>query len=343
MVVRAYPQLGNWTGVARNGLSVNTAACLFRTDRGIFFAKRYDPSTRDLAGIEAEHAIIRELLAQGYRTPELFANRDGGTLTWNSGQPYAVFEQAGGEDRYREASVFAPFESLLEGNSAGRWLASFHQALRGLPLPPVKPFLGITARYRWLLAPTTSQGLDDLLAEAPILAPFLRERPELPELLEYMEARRERLAPFVSGLPAGIIHGDFIKRNLFFEGREVSDVLDFDLWNVGPWVYDLALALLPCGFDWRAIAESSEPRYPDMRAFIEGYETVRALSANEAAALPIVMESARVEIYLSLVTMALQQQDDDRAMLFWGFIITLIRWFGGNEDWSVKLREGGAA
>lgn len=341
-VVAATPELGRFEGILRNGLSVNTAACLFRTTRGTFFAKRYDPAKRDRAGLEAEHTIVRALLARDYPTPWLYANRDGQTLTWEAGEAYALYAAARGEDRYGEASVFAPFHSLREAASAGRWLARFHLALADLPLPTAKPFLGITARYRWLLAPSSAQGLADLLDVAPSLGPFLAAQAEFAELKAFMEVRHARLAPFAARLPVGVIHGDFIKRNLFYAGEEVSEVLDFDLWNVGPWVYDLALALLPCGFDWAAIARGDAPRFADVRTFLEGYQTVRPLSNAEAEALPIVMESARVEIYLSLVAMALQQHDD-KAMLFWGFIVTLVRWFSANVDWSVNLREGRSA
>jgi homoserine kinase type II len=342
-VVSRYPELGPFVGIARNGLSANTAACLFRTARGTFFAKRYDPAKRDLAGLATEHAIVQALLAHAFPTPRLYANEDGQTLTWADDAPYAITASARGEDRYRDASVFAPFRTLPEVGSAGGMLARFHEALRDFPLPPPKPLKGITARFTWLLAPSSTRGFLDLLEDAPGLAPFLEARPELAEVLAFMEARHARLAPFASALPVGIIHGDFIKRNLFYEGEAVSDVLDFDLWNVGPWVYDLALAMLPCGFDWEAIARGEPPRDAAMREFLRGYQAVRPLSAAEAQSLPTVLEAARVEIYLSLVAMALQQDDDDKAKLFWGFIVTLVRWFTDNAEWMVTLREGGSA
>jgi Ser/Thr protein kinase RdoA (MazF antagonist) len=341
-VLLAYPELGSLGEIVRDGLSQNTAACLFRTARGTFFGKRYDPAKRDRAGLEAEHAVVNALLARDYPTPRLYANRAGATLTWVGGAPFALYDVARGEDRYRDASVFAPFQSLREAHSAGQWLASFHLALTDFPLPPAKPFRGITARYQWLLASSSAQGWAELRDAAPSLEPFLEAQPEFPALLAFMQERHARLAPFAAALPVGIIHGDFIKRNLFFEGDAVSAVLDFDLWNVGPWVYDLALALLPCGFDWGAIARGEPPRFADMRAFLEGYLAVRPLAESETEALPIVMESARVEIYLSLVAMALQQRDDEKAMLFWGFIVTLVTWFGVNGEWSTRLREGGA-
>ncbi len=338
-VVSCYPALGGFTAIRRNGLSANTAACCFETTRGAFFAKRYDPAKRDLEGLRAEHAIVTALLAHDYPTPRLYPNRDGETLTWVDGAPYALYDLARGEDRYREVGVFAPFRNSNEAASAGVWLARFHLALRDFPLPPPKPFLGITARYQWLLASSSAQGFVDLLREAPGLSPFLEAQPEFGTLQGYMDARHARLAPVSGALRRGIIHGDFIKRNLFFEGDAVSAVLDFDLWNVGPWVYDLALALLPCGFDWAAIARGAAPRFADIRAFLAGYQSVLPLSKAEAAALPTVMETARVEVYLSLVAMALQQQDAQKAMLFWGFIVTLMRWFDANADWSVNLVE----
>jgi len=342
-VVSRYPELGRFSGIVRNGLSANTASCLFRTERGTYFAKRYDPATRDVQSLAAEHAIVQALRAKEFPTPRLYADADGQTLSVRDGAPYAITDLARGEDRYREASVFAPYRSLAELRSAGGMLARFHLALRDFPLPKPKPFRGITARFDWLLAPTSAGGLRDLLADAPSLVPFLAARAEFSTLLAYMEARHARLAPVAGALPTGIIHGDFIKRNLFFEGDAVSDVLDFDLWNVGPWVYDLALAMLPCGFDWGAIARGEPPRVEAMRDFLAGYQEVRPLTGAEAEALPTVLEGARVEIYLSLVAMALRQQDDDKAMLFWGFIVTLVTWFTANVDWSVRLREGGAA
>ena len=75
----------------------------------------------------------------------------------------------------------------------------------------------------------------------------------------------------------------------------------------------------------------------EIRAFLDGYRAARSLSAPEVAALPTVMETARVESYLSLVVLALQQHDGQKAMLFWGFIVTLMTWFDSHADWSAAL------
>lgn len=335
----AYPHLGAFRGIVRNGLSINTAACIFQTETGRYFAKCYDPAKRDATGLEVEHRITRTLLDKGYPTPRMHLNQQGESLTWIAGQPFAVFDLARGEDRYGRESVFAPFRTLEEARSAGYWLARFHLALADFPLPPPKPFQGITARYQWLLAPSIHAGLQDLLAEAPVLGAFLESRPEFPALLEYLETRRARLAPHVAGLPAGIIHGDFIKRNLFFEGNAVSEVVDFDLWNVGPWVFDLALSLLPCGFDWSTIQVGERPRMPEVLAFMQGYEAGRALRRDENLVLSAVMETARIEIYLSIIAMSLQQGDNDKAMVFWGFITRMMRWFACNQEWLSNRHE----
>ena len=110
-VVAAYPELGAFGAIARNGLSVNTPACLVTTDRGTFFAKRYDPAVWDVEALEGEHGVISRLVAAGYPTPRLYQNQDGATVTWCDGQPYAMFDCARGEDRYSDTPVFAPYGS----------------------------------------------------------------------------------------------------------------------------------------------------------------------------------------------------------------------------------------
>lgn len=338
IALKAYPHLGEFRGIVRNGLSVNTAACIFQTETGRYFAKRYDPAKRDAAGLAVEHRITRTLLAKGYPTPRLHLNQQGEPLTWEAGQPYAVFDLARGEDRYGRESVFAPFRTLDEARSAGYWLARFHLALADFPLPPPKPFQGITARYQWLLAPSIQAGLQDLLDEAPELGPFLDSRPEFPALLDYLETRRVRLAPYVAALPMGVTHGDFIKRNLFFEGNAVSEVIDFDLWNVGPWVFDLSLSLLPCGFDWSTLRVEDRPRFPELQAFLQGYEEGRPLGQDENMVLSTFMETARFEIYLSIIAMSLRQDESEKSLMFWKFITRMMNWFTANENWSLSMQ-----
>lgn len=337
-IARRYPQLGAYKGVARNGMSVNNAACVFETEAGRFFAKRYDLRTTDPHVILGEHSVILQLREANYPTPMIHANNRGDTVTWLAEQPYAVFALAHGEDRYGDDPVFGPYHHREDARAAGAMLARFHLALRGGPLPAPKPFKGLTAQYRAMLAPDIAQGLEELLEGAPLLAAYVRQRPEWADLVRLLAPYADELEPYLGAWPLGVIHGDWIKRNLFWQGHEVADVLDFDLWNVGHWVYDLALALLPIGFDWPAVlAGRSQPNHPDLVAFLAGYQEVRPLEPDERAALPLVMETARVEFYLSAVHAALAKSDEGQAAMFWDLLVRTRTWFRENPGWREAL------
>lgn len=328
-VVARYPDLGAFRGITANGLSINTPACLFETATGTYFAKRFDPALWSEAELLAEHGLVERLREAGVPTPRVHADAEGKTVSWEGGAPYAIYDQARGEDRYGRLGVFEPFRSLAEAHSAGAMLARFHQAFEGRPLPAVKPFRGLSARYELVRSASVAAGFEALLAEAPALRAALGGREELPWLLGRMEGYRGAIAPHLAALPRGVIHGDFIKRNLFWEGDQVSDVIDFDLWNVGDWVFDLALALLPCGFNWpRLLAGEGGPNGADMRAFLAGYRQTRELAIAEREVLPVVIESARFEFYLS--AMVAKPAD---AELFWGLLVGVFRWFEAHPGW----------
>lgn len=333
-VLRRFPQLGMFTGVARNGLAINTAACLFETSTGVYFAKRYDPRTRAEAALVAEHRITRRLLESGYPTPMLHANNRGDTITWLAEVPYAIYDLARGEDRYGDTPVFAPYRDPAEARSAGAMLARFHKILMSADVPPARPFAGLTAQFKAWEAPTLTEGLLPLLACDAELEGFLARHAEWSEVLGLLEARHPAVHEALPKLPRGILHGDWIKRNLFFEGTEVVDVVDFELWNAGVLIYDVALALLPIGFNWpELLAGRGEPDAAAMRAFLEGYASVRALEPAERAALPLVMEGARLEFYLSGVATSLAAHDAHQTALFWEVLTGGVRWFAAHPDW----------
>jgi homoserine kinase type II len=337
-VVRRYPQLGLFTGISRNGLSVSTAACLFETEHGTYFAKRYDPHVRSEAALGAEHAITKRLLEAGFPTPNLHANNRGDTLTWLAEQPYAIYDLARGEDRYGEVPVFAPYHTNEEVRSAGAMMARFHRLLMGMERPPTRPFAGLTAQFKAWEAPTLAEGLAPLIHENPDLAEFLARHEGWGQVLQLLAARHPAIHAALPALPRGILHGDWIKRNLFFQGSEVSDVVDFELWNSGVLIYDIALALLPIAFNWPEIlGAGGQPNGPALKAFLEGYASVRALEPAEREALPLVMEGARLEFYLSGIAASIAINDQHQAALFWEILSGTVRYFEAHPRWRELL------
>lgn len=333
-VVRRYPELGSYVGMTRNGLSASTAACLFETTKGIFFAKRYDPRSRSEIALEAEHGITRRLLDAGFPTPYLFPNNQDETITWLAEQPYAIYALARGEDRYGDTQVFAPYHTVGEARSAGAMLAKFHKLLMGMEKLPTRPFAGLTAQFKAWEAPTLLEGIAPLLSENELLQQFLERFQPWSGILGRLQARQPAIRELLPSLPRGVLHGDWIKRNLFWEGQEVSDVLDFELWNVGVLVYDLALALLPVTFNWPELLDGrGKPSSEALNGFLAGYNSVRALEPNERKALPLIMEGARLEFYLSGIATALNANDQHQAALFREILAGTVTWFDNHPGW----------
>lgn len=139
-------------------------------------------------------------------------------------------------------------------------------------------------------------------------------------------------------LPRGIIHGDFIKRNLFWQGHEVSAVIDLDLWKVAPWIHDLAMSLLPVGFDWPHLLQGvGVPRMADMRAFLAGYAEVRPLTDAERQVLPTLMETVRVPFYLDLIALWERRGRPEKAQAFRTLLTGTQSWFRDHPDWALGL------
>lgn len=345
-VLQRYPDLGKLEAVEANGLSINTAACVFRTTTGRYFAKRYDPVARPAAAIMAEHALIDRLVAAGFPTPKLYRNDRHDGATWLAELPYSIMDVAVGEGRYASAAVFAPYGSQAEARAAGAMLARFHAILTGAPDKPVPMGLGLSVATKAWAAASLEEGLYASLAvDFPKLPAAMGEREGWHDTFHRFAKRHATVHRAWPALPKGILHGDWIKRNLFWEGNEVAAVVDFDLFTEGPFVYDLALALLPTGFDWPKLleGEAHSLRLADMSAFLAGYASERPLSRAEREVLPTLMEACRLEFYLRAIGVAGVRELQDMAELFWGLLAGTIQWFDQHPGWDEGFALGEAS
>ncbi|WP_037588527.1 homoserine kinase [Stenoxybacter acetivorans] len=97
-----------------------------------------------------------------------------------------------------------------------------------------------------------------------------------------------------SHLPAGIIHADLFKDNVLLNGDEVAGFIDFYYACRGIFMYDLAIAVN----DWAHTADH-HLRGDFQAAFLNGYQSVRPLSAAEAAYLPIAQRAGCIRFWVS--------------------------------------------
>jgi homoserine kinase type II len=103
------------------------------------------------------------------------------------------------------------------------------------------------------------------------------EAAEVPPDVTGALARLSDVAPSESP-PSQLVHGDYRSANLLCTGSAITAVLDFEEVAADHCVMDLAKASVLLGTrfrDWRPIAPSSR------RRFLEGYQSVRPLSAIE--------------------------------------------------------------
>lgn len=106
--------------------------------------------------------------------------------------------------------------------------------------------------------------------------------------LDYLQTR------WPSDLPAGIIHADMFRDNVFFLDGRLSGVIDFYFACNDLVAYDLAIAINAWCFDRDLQFDSTLSA-----ALLEGYEAIRPLTDAERGALPVLCRGAALRFLLT--------------------------------------------
>ncbi len=142
----------------------------------------------------------------------------------------------------------------------GAMLAHYHAAVRSVP----------AVHSGWLNRITVAQAVEDTRDSA------------VKEAALALIAQGEPL--FESGAPYGIIHGDFHIGNLLVTSRTsatIAAVLDFEEAEENLLLIDIAFGL----FGSHSLAHSARHTHTILHAFLDGYESVRALEPMERSNL----------------------------------------------------------
>ena len=229
------------------------------------------------AALQSELFWMADLARVGIEVPPIIAARDGSLfvvagapgvpekrqvdmLGWLSGTPIGTSE---------EGLALAPEASEALYRNAGRVAGELHNHSVAMNLPA-----GFT-RHSWCE--------EGLLGEEPLWGRFWDLgllSPDQRSLL--LTGREHALAALEAiGKPGdrfGMIHADFVPENLLADGGRLQ-LIDFDDSGFGWHMFELATALF-------FIVDA--PNYPALRdALIAGYRTVRPLSREDEAALPL--------------------------------------------------------
>jgi len=117
-------------------------------------------------------------------------------------------------------------------------------------------------------------------------------RAGLAETLETELAALEACWP--DDLPVGVIHADLFPDNVFFEGFELTGLIDFYFACNDFFAYDLAVCLNAWCFERRG-----EFNVTKARRLLSSYRAHRALSPVEIAALPLLARGAALRFLLT--------------------------------------------
>ena len=144
---------------------------------------------------------------------------------------------------------------------------------------------------------------------------------------------------YLPALPPLWTHNDLHASNLFWsdlsDSAKATAIIDFGLADRTNAVHDLANAIERNIVEWLVLV--NDPAHPDdvpvhldhLHALLDGYESVRPLSAEEAAALAPMTALCHAEFALSEADyfLAVLHSQEKAAMAYDGWLVGHARWF----------------
>ena len=311
-----------------------SAAALVRHGDATVFVKRHHVSVRTPEQLTAEHDFATHLRTRGLPVPAVLRLADGQSVLRRGDFCYEVHEMADGRDVYRDALSWSPYASLGHAYAAGAALARLHVAAAGFERP-ARPAAVLMNSCQVITAPDPLAAAGALVAARPALAAYLTGRHWTGDFESVLVPLIRRAAPLLAPLQPQWGHGDWHPSNLTWTSAapdaQVAEIFDFGLANRTYPVHDLALALERAVVSWLDLPETGTAA-ADLAAaafLLDGYQTVRPLTAAEAAALPVLLPVVHVEYALSeadyFTGVAVSAANADLA---YEYLIGHARWFG---------------
>jgi Ser/Thr protein kinase RdoA (MazF antagonist) len=310
-----------------------SAAALVRVGDLTVFVKRHHISVRNPAQLGAEHALIGYLRDQGQPVPAVLRLADGQSVLRRGPWCYEAHELASGVDLYRDVVSWSPYAHLGHAYAAGAALARLHLAAADFPLPARPPAV-LMDSCQVITAADPLAEVSRLTTGRPDLAAYLAQRGWPADFEEFVAPLIRRAVPRLAELPRQWGHGDWHPSNLTWTSAapdaQVAGIFDFGLVNRTFAVHDLAVALERAVVAWLDLPGTGQADV-DLAAaamILDGYQTVRPLSAAEATALPHVLPVVHIEYALSEVDyFASITRSAADAGLAYAYLVGHARWF----------------
>jgi len=332
-----------------------SAASVVTTDSGRVFIKRHHHAVRDREGLLEEHRFLQYLKAHGAPVPQVFATDDGETAIESGEWTYEVHEVPAGVDLYEEAISWTPFLTAAHAHSAGEALARLHLAAEGFDAPRRKP-QPLVASFTIFAAQEPAAELERYLAERPVLADSAAIRWDCKQGLELLAPFHAELLPLLPALKPLWTHNDLHASNLLWSDEgpeaEATAIIDFGLADRTNEVHDLAQAIERNIVGWLDLLQ--DPAHPEntpvhidhLLALLAGYERVRPLTVEEAAALAPMTALCHAEFALTEANYfrGVLHSEEKTRLATDGYLVGHARWFrsAGGEKLLGALRRWAA-
>ncbi|MGV1958040.1 homoserine kinase [Agrobacterium sp. 22-214-1] len=212
--------------------------------------------------------LMQHLAAKGLSCPLPLPRKDGELLGELSGRPAALISFLEG--------MWLRKPEAKHCREVGRALAAMHLAGEGFEIKRPNALSVEGWKVLWdkseARADEVEKGLKDEI------------RPEI----DYLAAH------WPKNLPAGVIHADLFQDNVFFLGDELSGLIDFYFACNDLLAYDVSICLNAWCFE-----KDGAYNVTKGKALLEGYQSVRPLSAAELEALPLLARGSALRFFLT--------------------------------------------
>ncbi len=311
-----------------------SAASVVQTPTGKVFVKRHHHAVRDRESLLEEHRWLEYLSARDSLVKKPFADHSGETAIEIGEWTYEVHPAGEGQDVYETAQSWTPFVSVGHARNAGRALARLHAASTGYDAPARKAPTLVTS-FRIFSSENPWPELAHYVEARPALHTYLAQRDWLGEAQETFLPLHNRLQKYLPVFQPLWTHNDFHASNLFWSdvspNAAVTDIIDVGLADRTTAMHDLATAIERNGVEWLQIHDTSQDPFhlAQISALLSGYEEVRPLSRNEAAAVAALLPLVHAEFALSEADYFLRvlKSREKTDLAYIGYFLGHARWF----------------
>jgi len=335
-----FPALGKPVEILSVSPRPFSAASVVATTQGRVFVKCHHRTVRDAEGLLEEHRFLAHLLAAGAPVPRVLSSKSGQTAIPLNQWTCEVHEVPAGIDLYEDAISWTPFRCAAHAHAAGQALARLHLASEGFAAPRRKP-RPLVAGFTLFAVNDPRAELDRYFAARPSLAAHPAVRPCAEQALELLAPFHAQLLPFLPALPPLWTHNDLHASNLFWSGASASAqataIIDFGLADRTCAVHDLAQAIERNIVEWLVLVR--DPAHPGrvpihfdhLHALLDGYQSIRPLSAAETAALAPMTALCHAEFALSEADyyLGVLHSEENARLAYDDYLVGHARWFRG--------------